>query len=380
MQISRIPLPTPESLAHRARIADLVSPLRRVRPRVPFYELAAHRLPTLWTLYRGLLRDAPGENIRFRVRTLFRRNEHLTSPTATRVELLRGHKWLDAFQKARQGDTRLQGILARYDKLLHAKREKERWKKTFLEAWKWQQKLRNRPILTGAYLRPTPFNRALPRLQPQPIHISAMIHRRRKARERRLVQGMENVEWRKDLKREAEFEAALIHKARRDGVTMQDVYSSHLKAWIDPLQEKYSEIMRTYQLDEERLRSPYPPKLLADIKQARRERHANKTRELERERRGETTARMIRRRRQGPPAAILSAMSEEERKMDKVARSVSEVGYVAQVKRRLGHKLRNPEAWKRENGAPEARTDLHESLERIRDENERRRNSLEDAN
>ena len=251
--------------------------------------------------------------------------------------------------------------------------------------------------MTGAYLRPTSFNRALPRLQPQPMHISAMIHRRRKARERRLVQGMENVEWRKDLKREAEFETALIHKVRRDGVSMQNVYSSHLKAWsklsqvtsrtmltslcfiVDPLHEKYSEIMRTYQLDEERLRSPYPPKLLADIKQARRERHANKTRELERERRGETTARMIRRHRQGPPAAILSTMSDEERKMDKVARSVSEVGYVAKVKRRLGHKLRNPEAWKRENGAPEARTGLHEMLERIRAENERRRNSSENA-
>lgn len=64
MQLSRVPLPTPESLAYRSLISRLVSPLRRVRPRVPFYDLAAHRIPTLWTLYRGLMREAPGANVR----------------------------------------------------------------------------------------------------------------------------------------------------------------------------------------------------------------------------------------------------------------------------------------------------------------------------
>jgi hypothetical protein len=63
-QLSRVLLPTPESLAHRARIARLISPLKRVRPRVPFYDLAAHRIPTLWSLYRGLLKEAPGANVR----------------------------------------------------------------------------------------------------------------------------------------------------------------------------------------------------------------------------------------------------------------------------------------------------------------------------
>lgn len=56
---------TAQSLNFRKQLASLVSPLRRVRARVPFYCLAAHRIPTLWGLYRGLLWTAPTENVRF---------------------------------------------------------------------------------------------------------------------------------------------------------------------------------------------------------------------------------------------------------------------------------------------------------------------------
>ncbi|KZP10431.1 hypothetical protein FIBSPDRAFT_872631 [Athelia psychrophila] len=51
------------------------------------------------------------------------------------------------------------------------------------------------------------------------------------------------------------------------------------------------------------LHSPYPPALLAQIKQARRECWANKTRKLERERRGEMVARRC---------DMLARMGEEE--------------------------------------------------------------------
>lgn len=55
--------PSPSSLALRASVAQALSGLRRTKPRVPFWALAAHRVPTLWTLYRGLLRASPGENV-----------------------------------------------------------------------------------------------------------------------------------------------------------------------------------------------------------------------------------------------------------------------------------------------------------------------------
>lgn len=48
----------------RETLAQLIEPLRRVRPRVPFWQLGAHHVPTL-ALYRGLLREAPNEEVRY---------------------------------------------------------------------------------------------------------------------------------------------------------------------------------------------------------------------------------------------------------------------------------------------------------------------------
>lgn len=56
--------PTPESLARRAELSRLFSGLRRVRSRTPFFLLPAHRIPTLWGLYRGLQKEAPSNEVR----------------------------------------------------------------------------------------------------------------------------------------------------------------------------------------------------------------------------------------------------------------------------------------------------------------------------
>jgi hypothetical protein len=55
---------SPAALARRAKVVETIQPFRRTRPRVPFWHLAAHRIPTLWTLYRGLQKAAPTENVR----------------------------------------------------------------------------------------------------------------------------------------------------------------------------------------------------------------------------------------------------------------------------------------------------------------------------
>ena len=101
---------TTAQLAHRSRIAQIIAPLKRVRPRVPFWYLGAHRIPTLWILYRGLLKNAPDDDVsvylgmtcdeltsqhsckvRWRVRRIFEQKRVLTSPTATKQELLKGY-------------------------------------------------------------------------------------------------------------------------------------------------------------------------------------------------------------------------------------------------------------------------------------------------
>ena len=111
-----------------------------------------------------------------------------------------------------------------------------------------------------------------------------------------------------------------------------------------PIKQELQEIDKTFMRDQERANRPFPPELLEEIIEARRTKIRNKTREKERERRGEILKSTLRRQRKGPPAHILAKMSPKRRRMDKVARSLSEVGYVALVKRRLGMRLKDPDA------------------------------------
>ena len=83
---------------------------------------------------------------------------------------------------------------------------------------------------------------------------------------------------------------------------------------MTPHTKTYHRILDTYKLDEARLVSPFPPEMLTAIKQARRDKILNNTRELERERRGQILACTIRRRNKGPPAHILAKMTEEDTK------------------------------------------------------------------
>lgn len=55
--------PSASSLKVRTRIAQEISGLKRTKPNVPFWRLPSHRVPTLWSLYRNLLRAAPSHNV-----------------------------------------------------------------------------------------------------------------------------------------------------------------------------------------------------------------------------------------------------------------------------------------------------------------------------
>lgn len=115
------------------------------------------------------------------------------------------------------------------------------------------------------------------------------------------------------------------------------INNQHPDAPIDQLLES---ILVSYDLDEARAQSPYPPELIAMIKEARREKIRNKTRERERERRGEILPSTIRRMNKGPPAHVLSKMTPEQRRRDRILRGPGEAGYTGKVKRQAGMKLK----------------------------------------
>ncbi|KAH7882917.1 hypothetical protein F5I97DRAFT_1938831 [Phlebopus sp. FC_14] len=356
-----VPAPSAESVQHRGEIARLISPLRRVRPTVSFLKLAAHRIPTLWYLYRGLLRHAERENVKFRISMIFRENQHTVSPRLTRQQLKQGHKWLRIFRKAQRGDTRLQAVLDRYDRMIAAKRLREVWKHNFRQE---AAAILHKPIFTGTFIRPTVFNRILPRLRPQPAYFGGMIRWRRLARERRYEVKTRLDSWIDDLRRESQFEAELLQDNPE-----KKVFNDALRDWEQPILKKQSEIRESGRLDFLRLMSPYPRKLLEAGKRARRRKIANKTRERERERRGEILPATIRRMNKGPPAHIL------EKIIDHIVRGPGEAGYTAQMKLKLGMKLKDPHRWKLEDGLEKDQDKLNKMEEEIRTENERRRRS-----
>ncbi|CCM04132.1 uncharacterized protein FIBRA_06293 [Fibroporia radiculosa] len=248
-------------------------------------------------------------------------------------------------------------------------------------------------------MRPSWYHGPLPQMKPLPIHVRAMIHSRRMSREKRIIEFLELNQRREELVREAQFEEALARIAEEDGATLDTVFHRHQHEWgkvftsliyntpyilfstylpDKPLVTRISEIHETFKRDDARLSTPYSPEMLRIIKQARREKIANKTRELERERRGVMTPRKLRRQRQGPPSHVLANLTDRQKHMDKVARSVSEIGYVAQVKKALGFKLRNAEAWDVEDGPPGDRPRLDRMLQEIDAENLRRRAKWEE--
>lgn len=367
------PQPTAQVLAGRARIASLVSSIRPLRLRTSVFDLTAHRIPTLWTLYRGLLRNSPTNEIRWRIEALFRRDKSMRKAVDVRDALRKYHRWNDIFAAAQQGDTRLQRVLERYSRMISAKKRNDRMAEIVEEEVAWIQKLRNRPILTGSYVRPSFFNGPLPRMKPFPIHVGALIHKRRVRRGKRIEELGVLRDLKDDLAKERDFEAELLRASNGDPSQTQAVFTDHFDDWDRPITSRIHEILQTFKRDDARARMPYPPQMLAAIKAARREKVENKTRELERERRGAVLKRTLLRRRKGPPAHVLATMSAQERHMDKVSRSVSEVGYVGQVKRALGFRLRNPEAWKAEIGRPEEKERLDRMMHEISAENRRRR-------
>jgi hypothetical protein len=122
-----------------------------------------------------------------------------------------------------------------------------------------------------------------------------------------------------------------------------------------------------------RIRAPFPPSVLADIKAARTRKIAYHTYTLARERAGEHTSRSMARKRQRPPAHVWARMNNQERKADRVIRSASEVGYVGMIKEQVGMRTKSAGLWRiYEEGEAASRDGLDKIEAQIRQENQRR--------
>lgn len=173
--------------------------------------------PTKWSLYRPLLRA-----------TYPARSAPVTDGTSAHAGLpsLRRHicaKW----DKARQWTsiTQTRNFLAGQYDLLGSLTSSS--KRTILALRRRDQSLRRlyahldarqaaraaeprpKPRLVGGYIYPTVYNPPIPRLKPQPLHISGMISRRIAARERRLHKMRLYQTYMEDMVAESGLEAGL---------------------------------------------------------------------------------------------------------------------------------------------------------------------------
>jgi hypothetical protein len=197
-----------------------------------------------------------------------------------------------------------------------------------------------------------------------------MIHKRRVARSRRVEHQRALLSQIEDLQIEDKFEDSLA--AQGGGARFENCFSgqSSAAAWRAPLDSHLVDIQAAYDRDAARAARPAPPELLSQLKAARREKVANKTRERERQMRGEVLSATRRQSRVGFPAHALARWDPEASKANLIARrSTGVAGYVGQVKRALGHRI-PPE----DDGLDElARKKLDRLVEEIRWINESRR-------
>lgn len=162
--------------------------------------------------------------------------------------------------------------------------------------------------------------------------------------------------------------------AETHGEKLDFVYWNSRSAWLQEIHAYQRELSKSFAREWARANRPFPPELVEQIEEARRERGRNKAREHQRELAGEIIKRTHQRARRGPPPHVLMRMSPLRRYYDRVARSsVTEVGYVGWVKKKLGFKLKNPDPFEAEDGEPGMQAELDEWEKKLVAENQRRR-------
>ncbi|CAE6493353.1 unnamed protein product [Rhizoctonia solani] len=287
---------------------------------------------------------------------------------------LTGPQWLDYMHQA-ASDSRKQRVLARFERTFGEMKKRAHWKDIYRRELEWIYQMRNRPILTGGFMRPTLFHKLVPRMYRQPLHLSMMIRRRRMARARRLDEQRRLIEWKLDIIREREFESRLVQSGHLD--RKNAIWQTN--EWILPIQKRIALIQEAYTHDKRRALHIFPPHIVAQIKQARTRRIERKTEQAEKLARGEWVTKwkrvpvrkmpsagvpkrllrgnknpvhphrdilyapvmkrvLVNPRAGAAPPHILEGMSPKERWIDQAVRGKSGGGFVGQLRREKGWK------------------------------------------
>ena len=102
-----------------------------------------------------------------------------------------------------------------------------------------------RPRLKGSFLYPTYFNPPMPRLSPQPVHISMMISKRIKSREKRIAKSRLYTELMRDMSHEVNFWRQLGVVGTKDGSNESQSewtrgdWNTETKLMLEQMQESF---------------------------------------------------------------------------------------------------------------------------------------------
>jgi len=96
--------------------------------------------------------------------------------------------------------------------------------RSFLLVQMEENLMRHRAILTGTFQRATYYNKPLSRMKVQPLHVSGMIQKRLRGRERRRAQHWTVMGLKTHMEEEARFERALERDAARFGQSFTSVF------------------------------------------------------------------------------------------------------------------------------------------------------------
>ncbi|GAA5938491.1 hypothetical protein JCM1841_006042 [Sporobolomyces salmonicolor] len=195
-----------------------------------------HRLPTLWSLYRPLLRAASAapldpphrQTLRDYVRQEFKRWRKLQNVQRVRLKWTEAEQLLHSLQTSHNSATDLSALRTLASRLSARRRRPAPARPA--------PRPPRKPRLTPSILRATSFHPPMSRLRPQPIGTSMMIFNRRRASQKRydlLEKAKEYVEM---ARAEARFETGL----GTGGAAREARWGGEWEGWIREARTKES--------------------------------------------------------------------------------------------------------------------------------------------